>query len=67
MENKYIEVNGKKYKKIKKYKHYTLFEDENGFKECFDDFDLGLIRMIPLLEMKKRLFERDTSKYTKNK
>lgn len=52
---KTIEINGKKYKEIKKYKHYTLFEDEHGFKECFDDFDLGLIQPKNLLELRRRL------------
>lgn len=52
---KIIEINGRKYKEIKKYKHYTLFEDEYGFKECFDDFDLGLIESVNMLELRRRL------------
>lgn len=55
---KEIEINGRKYKKIKKYPHYTLFEDEYGFKECFDDFDLGLIKTVNLLELRKRLADK---------
>lgn len=55
---KIIEVNGKKYKEIKKYPHYTLFEDEHGFKECFDDFDLGLIKTVNLLELRRRLTDK---------
>ena len=50
-----VEINGKKYKKIKEYEHYTLFEDEHGFKECFDDFDLGLIQPVNMLELRRRL------------
>jgi len=37
-------VKGKKYKLIKVHKNYGLYEDEKGFKECFDAYDLGLIK-----------------------
>lgn len=62
-----IEVNGRQYKKIKRYPHFTLFEDtSHGFKECFTDYDLGLVEIIPLLEVKKRISEQLLSKGMKN-
>lgn len=34
----------KEYTLVKQYKHYGLYEDEKGFRECFDPFDLGLYK-----------------------
>ena len=38
-----IIVNNKEYIFIKKYPNFTLVEDKNGIRTCFDDFDLGKI------------------------
>lgn len=45
-------INGKFYKKIKEYEHFTLFQDENGNKTCFDDFDLGKIKKMYVKDLK---------------
>ena len=50
---KEVEVNGKTYKIIKRYPHFTLCEDENGFKTGFNDFDLGLIEKRYIMQIKK--------------
>ena len=45
-------INGKEYRKIKEYEHYTLYEDiKTGFKECFDNFDLGKIKRRSIKEV----------------
>ena len=39
-----VEVKNKKYKLIKIYKNYALYEEiKTGFKECFTKLELGLI------------------------
>lgn len=39
---------GKKYRLVKEYKHYGLYEEEKtNFRECFDAYDLGIIKKIP--------------------
>lgn len=40
---KKVIVQGNEYIFIKQYPNFTLVEDKNGIKTCFDDFDLGLI------------------------
>ena len=60
---KTVEVNGREYKVIKKYKHFTLCEDKCGFKTCFDDFDLGLIPKFDLRYFKNADDERDNNRH----
>ena len=50
---KKIEVNGKEYKIIKKYKNFILCEDKHGIKSCFDNFDLGLIKKRNIFEVRR--------------
>lgn len=52
---KTIIVGEKQYKVIKKYPHFTLCEDEHGFKICFDDFDLGLIEKKSCIQWRRDL------------
>lgn len=41
---KNIRRDGRKYKFVKKYPNYYMYQDvETGVKECFQPFDLGLI------------------------
>ena len=41
---KNIRRDGRKYKFVKKYPNYYMYQDvETGVKECFQAFDLGLI------------------------
>lgn len=41
--------NNRKYILVEIYKNFALYQDKvTGYKECFDKFDLGLIKeMIP--------------------
>lgn len=64
---KEVEINGKKYRKIKKYKHFTLFEDKNGFKTCFDNFDLGLVQKRHISDTKRLINERNDITILKHK
>lgn len=42
---KNIRRDGRKYKFVKKYPNYYMYQDvETGVKECFQSFDLGLIK-----------------------
>lgn len=50
-----VTINGKTYKKIKKYPHFTLCEDEHGFRTCFDNFDLGLIEKKRLIDWRRKM------------
>ena len=48
---KILKKNNSKYKLVKIYENYVLYEEvEVGYKECFNKQDLGLIKE---LEMKK--------------
>lgn len=50
-----IQKNGKEYKLVKKYPNYFLFEEvKTGFKECFDYFDLGMIKPLYKVNLKKK-------------
>ena len=40
---KKVIVNNQEYTFIRQYPNFTLVEDKNGIKTCFDNFDLGLI------------------------
>ena len=50
-----VKVNNKEYTIIKQYPNFTLVEDKNGIRTCFDDFDLGKIE--------KRYIEREARPY----
>lgn len=42
---KKFKKNNRKYKLVKIYKNYVLYEEEwTGYKECFNKQDLGLIK-----------------------
>lgn len=39
-----IMKNKRKYELVEIHKHYAVYENENGLKECFKPCDLGMIR-----------------------
>ena len=42
---KILKKNNRKYKLLKIYKNYVLYEEEwTGYKECFSKHELGLIK-----------------------
>lgn len=47
-----ININGVDYKVLKKYPNFYLCVDNNGFRTCFDDFDMGIIKRRTRAEKK---------------
>lgn len=41
---KILKKDNKKYKFLKEYENYALYESNVGYKECFMKHDLGLIK-----------------------
>ena len=52
---KIVRKNGRKYKYVKSYTNYILYEDtETGIRECFNRQDLGLIKDTGVMKGFKR-------------
>ena len=53
---KNIRRDGRKYKFVKKYPNYYMYEDvETGVKECFQAFDLGLVERNKKYYLRKNM------------
>ena len=49
---------GKNFELIKEYKYFGLYQDENGIRECFSPFDLGLVE-----KKFSRIFHKNSINY----
>jgi hypothetical protein len=53
-----IHKNGVKYRFVKKYPNFGLYIDENGNKECFQKWDVGIRQVVKVYNFENRLENR---------